>query len=107
MPESVRFSVNNKVLGLLGIACRARKVVTGDSVVAAVRQNKAKLVLLCSDCGSNAQKKIQDKCRFYGVEWIVEGTAEELSAALGQPRRIAAAILDEGLARAIQDAVMK
>lgn len=77
--------MNNKVSGLLGIAARARKVATGDSVMAAIRQNKAKLVLLCADCGSNAQKKIQDKCRFYGVDWIVEGTAEELSAALGQP----------------------
>lgn len=99
--------MNNKVSGLLGIASRARKVATGDSVMAAIRQNKAKLVLLCTDCGSNAQKKIQDKCRFYGVDWIVEGTAEELSAALGQPRRIACAVLDEGLARSIQDAVMK
>ena len=53
--------MNNKVLGLLGIAARARKVATGDSVMAAMRyENKAKLVLLCTDCGSNAQKKIQD-----------------------------------------------
>ena len=72
MIKSARFSVNNKVSGLLGIAARARKVATGDSVMAAIRQNKAKLVLLCTDCGSNAQKKIQDKCRFYGVDWIVE-----------------------------------
>ena len=100
--------MNNKVLGLLGIAARARKVATGDSVMAAIRQNKAKLVLLCTDCGSNAQKKIQDKCTYYNVPYIVvEGTAEELSAALGQPRRIACAVLDEGLARSIQDAVMK
>ena len=99
--------MNSKITGLLGIAVRSRKLVCGDSVIPAIRSNKAKLVLLATDCGSNSAKKILDKCRFYGIPCIVQWTAAELSIAVGQPRRVAAAIVDEGLARAVQDAVME
>ena len=97
----------NKVTNLIQLAYRAGKVAKGDSLLVSIQKSQAKLVLVSSLCGQNRMKKIQDKCRFYGVDWIVEGTAEELSAVLGQPKRIACAVLDEGLARSIQDAVMK
>ena len=96
--------MNKKMAGLLGLAARARKLASGDAVLQAVRQNKAKLVLLSTDCSRNSQKKIQDICRFYGVVCIVDGTVDELSAALGQPHRIAVAVLDEGFARSMQKA---
>lgn len=94
--------MNEKVTGLLGIAARARKLAVGDTLLLAVRQKKAKLVLLAADCSANSQKKIQDKCRFYGVPCILIASAAQLSEAIGQPHRIAAAILDEGLAAGIR-----
>ena len=99
--------MNSRITGLLGIAARSKKLVSGDSVLPSIRSKKAKLVFLAEDCGSNSSKKILDKCRFYGIPWIEQGTAAELSVAVGQPKRVAVAIVDEGLARAIQDAVME
>ncbi|RCK10940.1 DUF448 domain-containing protein [Bacillus licheniformis] len=55
-------------LSLLGLANRARKVVSGeDLVVKEIRHSRAKLVLLADDASANTEKKVTDKCRHYDV----------------------------------------
>ena len=60
---------NPALLQLLGLAARARKVISGEElVVREIRNGNAKLVLLASDAAHNSSKKIQDKCTYYNVE---------------------------------------
>lgn len=51
---------NQAVFNLLGIAARARKVISGEElVVKEVRNGNAKLVLLANDASKNSSKKFK------------------------------------------------
>lgn len=92
--------MNEKLLQLLGLAARARKIVSGEEfVVKAIRNGSAKLVLQASDASPNSSKKIQDKCTYYNVEYHVFGDRYCLGHATGKEARVAIAIVDSGFAK--------
>ena len=54
--------MNKNTLGVIGLAARARGVVIGtNQVLEAVRNKKAKLVLIASDVSDNTLKNLTDK----------------------------------------------
>lgn len=88
------------MLQLLGLAARARKVISGEElVVKEIRSGNAKLVLLASDASNNTSKKITDKCQYYNVEFHVFGDRYDLGHATGKEARVALAITDSGFAK--------
>ena len=90
---------NNAILQLLGLAARARKVISGEElVIKEIRSGKAKLVLLASDASANTSKKIKDKCTYYNVEFHVFGDRYDLGHATGKESRVSLAITDKGFA---------
>lgn len=92
-----------RLLQMLGLAMRARKLVSGeDSVIQAVRSRKARLVLLASDASANTVKKVTDKCRFYAVPCYTVSDRYELGRAIGQEGRVVLAIVEENFADHIQ-----
>ncbi len=92
--------MNTSFLQLLGLAARARKIVSGEElVVKEIRNNNAKLVILASDASNNSSKKIQDKCTYYNVEYHVFGDRYQLGTAIGKEARVALAITDSGFAK--------
>ena len=93
---------NQAVLQMLGLAARARKIISGEElVVNEVRHGKAKLVLLASDASANTSKKLTDKCTYYNVELHVFGDRYDLGHATGKEARVALAITDSGFAKKI------
>ena len=91
---------NTALLQLLGLAARARKVISGEElVVKEIQSGRAKLVLLASDASGNTSKKIQDKCTYYHVECQVFGDRYDLGHATGKEARVAIAITDSGFAK--------
>ncbi|GLC87359.1 YlxQ family RNA-binding protein [Lysinibacillus piscis] len=91
--------MDQAVFNLLGLAARARKIVSGeDLVVKEIRNGNAKLIILASDAAKNASKKIQDKCTYYNVEYHVIGDRYDLGHATGKEARVALAITDKGFA---------
>ena len=93
---------NQAILQLLGLAARARKIISGEElVVNEVRHGKAKLVLLASDASANTSKKLTDKCTYYNVELHVFGDRYDLGHATGKEARVALAITDSGFAKKI------
>ncbi|WP_134686241.1 YlxQ family RNA-binding protein [Brevibacillus migulae] len=95
--------MNRQLKQMLGLAMRARKVVTGEElVVGAIRSNQAKLVLLATDASANTTKKISDKCSHYAVPLYVPADRLELGAAIGKEARVTVAITDAKLADSIQ-----
>lgn len=94
--------MNDKLLGLLGLAARARKITTGEElVIKDIRSGKAKLVLIASDASNNSRKKIEDKCKYYNVEYHFFGDRFTLGHAIGKETRIAIAIIDDGFAKKV------
>ena len=97
--------MNNKLIGLLGIARRSGHILIGfDAVRAALLAKKAQLVLLASDCSPKTEKEL----RFAGQEarcpiQMTDGTKEEIAAALGLQKPVAAVATDDfGFATAMQ-----
>jgi len=96
--------MNNKVksLNLLGLAMRARKLESGQSVVLnAVRKKTVKTVIVASDASENTKKQILDKSNYYNIPVYVLFTKNELFNAIGKDRAVCA-IADKGFARSFQ-----
>lgn len=92
--------MSEKLFQFLGLAARARKIITGEELVLKeVRNGRAKLVLLATDASKNTSKKIQDKCAFYNVEYHLFGDRYQLGHAIGKESRVVIAITDSGFAK--------
>lgn len=90
-------------MSLLGLANRARKVISGEELVLKeVRNKRAKLVLLSQDASSNTMKKVTDKCHFYHVPVVIVEDRYSLGLAIGKHQRVVVAVLDEGFATKLQ-----
>lgn len=87
-------------MSLLGLANRARKVISGEElVIKEIKHGKAKLVLLSNDASPNTSKKVQDKCKFYNVPFLFVESREKLGHAIGKDARVVVALLEAGFAK--------
>lgn len=93
----------NKVLSLLGLAKKAGKVASGEfSTEAAVKSQKACMVIVSEEASWNTRKKFQDMCAWYHVPIFLYGGKEELGRCIGQELRASIAVTDPGFSEAIQ-----
>ncbi len=83
-------SGKKKLLGLLGFAARARRIVCGtDFCRDEIRRGRLPLALVASDASANTFKRIADACRYYGTDLCrIPLTADELSARIGKTANI-------------------
>ncbi|MDQ0230491.1 YlxQ family RNA-binding protein [Metabacillus malikii] len=89
---------------LLGLANRARKVISGEElVVKEVRQRRAKLVLLSQDASANTMKKVTDKCNFYQVPFRKVDNRYILGQSIGKEARVVVAVNDAGFAAKLKN----
>ena len=85
---------------VLGLANRARKIISGEELVLKeVRSGKAKLVLLSEDASVNTTKRITDKTTYYNVPMRKVENRQQLGHAIGRDERVVVAVLDEGFAK--------
>ncbi|MBE7051708.1 MAG: 50S ribosomal protein L7ae [Ruminococcaceae bacterium] len=91
-----------KAMGLLGLAKKAGRVVSGETACKeAVRFGSSCLILVASDASSNTFKNITDSCKFYEVPYAVAGTKESLGNAIGNAYNAVVSVNDEGFANGI------
>ncbi|TYS46672.1 YlxQ family RNA-binding protein [Bacillus infantis] len=91
---------SNQWMSLLGLANRARKIISGEELsVKEIRGGKAKLVLLSADASANTAKKVTDKCKSYHVPYKIVGNRHLLGQAIGKEARVVVAVLDSGFAK--------
>lgn len=85
---------------MLGLANRARKIISGEELaVKEIRSGKAKLILISADASANTTKKITDKCISYHVPYKVVENRFSLGKAIGKEARVVVAVLDNGFAK--------
>jgi len=93
----------NRWMQILGLANRARKIVSGEEfVITEIRRRRAKLVLLAGDASPNTAKKITDKCTYYSVPYKIVENRYVLGQSIGKEARVAVAVLDEGFAKKLK-----
>ena len=91
-----------RVLEYLGLCMRAKKLVSGESIVLDyIKSRKAKMVFLANDAMKNTTKRITDKTTFYNIPLIVDFDTEELNNAIGTNNRKAVAVTDKNFANMI------
>lgn len=89
-----------KWMTLLGLANRARKIISGEELVLReIKNKKAKLVILSNDASFNTSKKVRDKCTYYQVPFRFVQSRVQLGHAIGKEERVVVAILEEGFAK--------
>lgn len=89
-----------QILNFLGLAMRAGKVKTGESVIVdGIKKKHLKLIIVASDASDNTLKLMKDKCKSYNVPLKVFGTRNELGIALGKEDRVNIGITDQGFAK--------
>lgn len=85
----------SRILGFIGLAKRAGKVVDGqDRVISAITSLQARLVCVAHDSGGNGRKKMTDKCKSYEIPCVIWGDKASLGQAIGQSSAAALAIID-------------
>ena len=107
--ESFRRMSNDKLLGMLGLAARARKIAAGTELVTdRIKSGKSvELVLIASDVSENTLKKIVNCCEYYGMEYKqLKYTRDEISHAVGKSCLTSSvAILDRNFSDAVKKLV--
>ena len=92
----------NKAANMLGLCMRAGRLVSGaQSVEAAVKAGKARLVLVDAGASEETKKSFSDACRFRGIP-MAQMENESLGFAIGRPGRMVAAVTDEPFANRIR-----
>ena len=87
----------------LGLANRARKIISGEELVLKeVRSGKAKLVLLSEDASVNTTKRMTDKTTYYNVPMRKVENRQQLGHAIGRDERVVVAVLDVGFAKKLR-----
>lgn len=91
-----------KSLNLLGLAMRARSLVTGSSLVMdAIRTKKVKFVVVSADASEETKKQFLNKSEYYQVPLCIEFTSNEISQAIGRERKVCA-FTDDGFAKSFK-----
>ncbi len=97
--------LENKLLGLLGLAQSASKLTVGEKAQASIRAKQARLVLISDLASQRTQKQILNKCFYYQVAALVIKDFEKIAAAIGRSNIMYLAINDDGFAQAIKEIV--
>jgi len=93
----------DKCYGMLGIAAKAGKIMSGyDSVLDGIRRKQIKLVIVAHDASEKTIKEITFVCEKFNIPLLVLGTIEENSHAIGKKNRAIIGIADLGFAKQIQ-----
>ena len=96
---------DKRILGSLGLCAKAGKLIYGVPMIIEAMQKgkKVYLVLEASDTSDNTNKRLNDKCSFYGVGKIrLNIDCGALGSAVGKTSALAAvAVTDEGFYKMI------
>ncbi len=96
--------MNDKILGLLGLARRAGRLQIGfEASAEAVEKGKSKLLILASDTAQRTEKELRFLSRDKEIDIIrIENTKAELSKAVGTSVG-ALAVCDENFAERVKE----
>ncbi len=101
-------TLQEKVLGYLGLAQRGRKLVSGEfSTEDAVKKGKACVVIIAGDASENTKKQFRNMCDFYQVPCYEFADKETLGHAVGKELRASLALTDAGLTKAVCKVLQK
>lgn len=95
-----------KALGLMGLGMRAGQVVSGEEgVLAAIKAEKTKLVIIAEDASDGTKKKFTDKSNYRDIPFRVAFQKETLGHAIGKKTRAVVGVTDPNFAKKILELI--
>ncbi len=92
-----------KIYSLIGLAKRAGYVESGEFCCEkAVKEGRAKLVIIAGDASDNTKKKFTNMCSYYKKDLVFFGIKDGLGHSLGNEFRASVAVTDSGFAEKIK-----
>lgn len=93
---------NNKIVGLIGLAARARKICFGaDSVEIELKKKKVFLIIVARDASERTKMKFEKLSKEYKVPIVIIENIEILSKAIGKSNKAILGIEEINLANEI------
>ncbi|WP_417084737.1 L7Ae/L30e/S12e/Gadd45 family ribosomal protein [Megasphaera sp.] len=97
--------MSDKILNLLGLACRAGKTVCGDGAAQkTLKKKRVPLLFLAADGGNDNVTKYRRLAERKGIVIIDTYTKDELGSAVGKAQNVIVLVDDKGFAAAIEKA---
>lgn len=95
--------VTKKVFSYIGLATKAGNLASGEFMTEkAVKEKKAKLVIVAEDASDNTKKMFTNMCTYYKVPIYFFGEKNKLGHAIGKEFRASLVLLDKGLADTVE-----
>lgn len=98
-------NTENKLLGAVGLAARARKCIVGTEIcVETMRKNKGFLLVVAGGISENTEKKLVKTAIFHKIPYTkINAEKDELARAVGKKSNAAAVlIIDNGFVNIIK-----
>ncbi len=94
--------MNNKALGLIGIATKAGKVTFGtEAVLERIERKKTVLVIIATDSSEKAKENMKYACNKNGIQFIEFSSIDELSHTIGKNNKSVICINEKNLGEEI------
>ena len=94
---------SKKVLGLLGLAAKARNITFGaDSTLQEIQKGKIKLLILAEDCSERTKRKFVEVAKQYNISTMICSNIEDLSKAIGKQNKAIIGVKDINIATEIE-----
>ena len=95
---------DKKLFSLIGLATRARRIVSGEfSTEKSIKSGRSHLVIVSEEASDNTKKMFTNMCTHYKVPIYLFGTKEELGHAMGQEFRASLSVEDAGFAKSMAE----
>ena len=95
--------INKKIIGLIGLATKARNISYGaDSVEIQVKKKKVYLIIVAQDASDRTKEKFKNISEKYKIPLIIVGKIEELSKAIGKSNKAILGVENLNLSKEIQ-----
>ena len=87
--------ISRQTASMLSLCQRAGFMVSGEQAVElAVKDKRAKLIIIAQDASENTKKKFLNKSNHYNVNVVVYGSKQDLSNAVGKENKAVFAVTD-------------
>ena len=94
--------MNNKALGLIGIATKAGKVSFGtEAVIERIEKKKTVLVIIAKDSSDKAKENMKHACNKNNIKMVEFSSIDEISHAIGKNNKSVICINDKNLGEEI------
>lgn len=96
--------IDNKILGLIGLAMKAGKICFGaDSVEENIEKRKVKLLIIAEDSSERTKNKFIEKGQKQNIPIIIDSNIEEISKTIGKSNKAIIGVKDINFAKSIQE----